>query len=163
MFGEQALRLLRTKWRNATSLAQEIYAIISNPKIPLYTEGPIIIQRGASGETPLQFRGFSEGEPVIEIDRGDRDPIEITIGEEGFELPLEEDEIEDEQTGDGGNVFPGEVVSGSGETYQVEIIDGDTVEATCLGISDEDEVPAGTSVMLTAHNDTYYFTVPLWL
>lgn len=171
MFGSQIERLQRKRWKDPNELAQEIAAILGNPRIPLSHEGPITLTLAPGATSPqIRFRGGSEGSTPMEFVPREGDSFTFTFedgtlhfdgeaataGTAGRAAPAE-------STTSSANSFPGEVLSGSGESYEVQVLDGETVSATCLGIDADEEVPAGTFVTLVLHGGAYYFTVPLWL
>lgn len=61
--------------------------------------------------------------------------------------------------------FTGTVVSGTGNTYMVQITNptGATVTATVPQIDSSQSVPAGTSVILILVGGLYYFQPSVWL
>jgi len=66
----------------------------------------------------------------------------------------------------GGPGFTGVVVSGTGNTYMVQLTNQPTtptVPATVPQIDSSQTVPAGTSVLLMLIGGNYYFQVPVWL
>jgi hypothetical protein len=65
-----------------------------------------------------------------------------------------------------GTTFLGQVVSGSGATYMVQLNPtqgGPTVSATVPQIDNSQSVPAGTSCIVVQIGGTYYFQPAVWL
>jgi hypothetical protein len=88
MFGEQAVRLLRKDWPDATQLAQELYAMFQDD-IPLTQTGPLTLspRRGVPALTiktpdpmqPLILVTTPDGEPLGGINLGD-----VSLGDTPF-------------------------------------------------------------------------------
>ena len=75
-----------------------------------------------------------------------------------------DDAAETTTTSTTGNAFSAEVISGTGDTYVVELHTGDRVTATVPGILSTEEIPAGaTAVVIQEDEDTYKLHFPLWL
>lgn len=83
---------------------------------------------------------------------------------------------DEEEAGTGTNVFLGQVVGGSGQTYLVNLFGNgsgqgatDQVEATCPQIDAGEQIPGGTWIAAVhrfeAENGTvtYEFQVPVWI
>lgn len=169
LFGNQILRLLREKWPNATMLAEELFAILQG-NIPLTQDAPITITTEGEDEAPLILR--PGGDVAIEINRPDGTTVQIH--KDGRVTPTPEDEEEEEEEPEtpivGANVFPGEVVSGSGNTYLVDLYENGpsspstkTVTVTQLQIHEDSDVPAGTWVMVALNGSQYSMQVPVWV
>lgn len=82
--------------------------------------------------------------------------------------PTSDESVDEEEetttTSTAGNAFSGEVISGTGDTYVVELHTGDRVTATVPGILSTEEIPAGaTAVVIQEDEDTYTLHFPLWL
>lgn len=176
VFGRQAIRLLRDDWPRAKQLAEELFAILSNAKIPLEHAGPIVFFAG-DGAGGITFRGFgdSNGTPIT-IEREDSSLPPITIGPSGIDLngadilnggTIEAKHLDGNAGGDsiavgGGGIFLGTVLSGTGTTYLVDI-DGTEVTAVQGTIHEDDEIPAGTEVMVFQIGADYFLNVPVWM
>jgi hypothetical protein len=148
MVGEEALRLLREKWPNATMLAEELYVILSSPDIPITTSAPITYNQPAGSSAPaltLNMNPDATG-PAIQINPGDGGPT-ITIGPDNIDLGggfllgqgLNLQFLGTQALGGGTNTnpgpggggggqqpsassaMPGQIQSGTGTTYTVTI------------------------------------------
>lgn len=62
MFGQQAIRLIREKWRDINVFAEELYAVFQD-KIPVESKAPITI-RSNTTDAPLRLNQFGDG-PMI--------------------------------------------------------------------------------------------------
>jgi hypothetical protein len=71
MFGVEVGRLLRTKWKSAQTLAEELFALF-NPNLPLEHNGPIKLTQGTDAP-PIQIfmQPGTEGTNPIQIYRPD--------------------------------------------------------------------------------------------
>jgi hypothetical protein len=71
MFGVEVGRLLRTKWKSAQTLAEELFALF-NPDLPLEHNGPIKLTQGTDAP-PIQIfmQPGTEGTNPIQIYRPD--------------------------------------------------------------------------------------------
>lgn len=190
MFSYRSIRLLREKWRNVQQLAEEIYSIFN-------TEGTDVI-RGSLDITPTDDTtpvavhlpsDFPDGAPGFTISRGDTtisiSPEGITITAGGVTTTL----------GGGGTdlttivglenapdeapfAVMGQVVSGTGDTYQVELF-ADAQLAVSMGvvevhqgqIDSDEQIPSGTVTPVLGYPVTaagvttaqYVMQVPVWL
>lgn len=166
MFSTQALRLLRERWRDPTDLAEELYAILSSVNLPLSHGGPITIDAGAGGQPAITLRGFDDNGVAIRIERSngvflDIGPSYLDLG--GGEVRNGTTPGGQQQQDPGGNVFTGEVISGSGANYTVQLRSGEQVPATQLQIASGEVIPAGTAVILVREDGAYYMQAPVWL
>jgi hypothetical protein len=152
-FIEGAIRLLRTHWDNPNQLAEEIYSMLKQ-----LTENPTTLIR------PLTV--ITDTQPAITING--RDGVDgadgISINDETLR------EIIGRLGGGGGGGIPGEVVSGSGDTYTVTIYPNgllgttENVTVTQLQIDAGETIPAGTWAIVTQMGDgEYAMVVPVWL
>jgi hypothetical protein len=61
-------------------------------------------------------------------------------------------------------VFMGQIQSGGGQKYKVQLDTGDTVDVTQMQISNSAAIPAGTfALVLKLADDSYVMQVPVWL
>lgn len=172
---DEAIRMKRTKWRDRTDLlAQELFAIFASIDVP--TTGPVTVDTGNGNpvtyDDPRLFQGtfgdlvlpdlnlpdFEDylnpnGVELAEPDTADASPVRRRRQRRRVQYVRE--------------VFPGTVVSGTEDTYQVKVYPngftaatvpassflgspaslpaGDaTVEVKQLQIADGETIPAGT-------------------
>lgn len=165
MFGSQALRMLRETWRSATELAEELYAIFANDKLPLEHSGPITLDKPDGTQAPITLRGFKSGDTVLTINRTPDAPINITLGNPNPDgtIPLGGLAGQSQQQQTPTNTFTGTVLSGSGATYSVRLGIGQTVNVTQLQINSDDIIPAGTRVLVVKEAGVFKMVVPVWL
>jgi hypothetical protein len=162
VYGSQALRIIRENWDKLgiNVFAEELYALLSDPNIPLEHSAPITLnQPDGSQEPAIRVRGSDF--PSIEIQRDNS--IELTIGPDGVELG-EDARITPEQDSSpndsSSSVNFGTVVSGEGATYEVELNNGMTVTVTQQQIAEGEVIPAGTVAL---EGGSYSMQVPVWL
>lgn len=68
MLGPQIMRLLREKWKSATGLAEELYAILQDD-IPWTHSGPVTLsQKEDSSRSPLTIRSFGDQPAISFVD-----------------------------------------------------------------------------------------------
>lgn len=60
-------------------------------------------------------------------------------------------------------VSAGYIASGSGDTYQVTLLTGETVTAKQLQIADGETIPANTGVLLAKVDNQWVMQVAVWL
>lgn len=209
LFGDQAIRLLREKWKNPVQLAEELYAMFTSSR-PLTTDAPITIFQSGD-QPPLRIVMNSPDPGVLPIQVFRPDPVTgvsgydpdapsggVTIDGGGNPVPTpgggnnpagggtDLGGIDWPEATDPENVPPpaenpivlwGQVVSGSGETYQVKVWGkppssfGPMGVLTCTvgQIDPEEAVPAGTFVVVVAFPDgaggiaEARFQPPVWL
>ncbi len=193
MFGTQAMRLRRTDWKNATLLAEELYAMFQED-IPLTHSGglelkakgddaPLTLTRGEFSDGPvLTFNngggdtgGFAwDGADLVisgpsiffETLDGEGNPVRTALGEGSGGGDEEEEETP-------ASSYPGQVVSGEGTAYRVNVYTAGTsgtpteVSAVGLGVADEAQVAAGSWHMVSAVPDArgvtrYFFAPAVW-
>lgn len=181
MFGEQAIRLLRESWGNATLLAEELYAMFQND-IPISHSAPVTFSNFNSarpaltidtntntGVPPLQLRGPDGTSASISITGGS---TTFTNNSTGNVVNIENitgDNIVGGGSGVGGgggsgNTFIGTVQGGTGTTYTVLLDNGDTVTATVPGILGSEQVPSGNSYpVVQTDSNVFQMYVPLWV
>jgi hypothetical protein len=117
------------------------------------------------------LRGFGDGDQIIQIVDGDGNDIGgVSIGDDG--LPHFDGESDSAETGGdgggeggegGGGGFYGEVVSGSGSTYTVDVEGVGNVTVTQLQIDGDETIPAGTMALVVQVGENYFMQVPVWL
>jgi len=165
---DEAIRLLREKWPNASMLAEELFAIL-NSDLPTGIDGPLTIDNQSPDQPALIIRQFGDS------------PIDIVVQRPGQPggLPSEEDQetvspAEPTTTttiSGGGGAAPGQGVSGTGAVYQVALYEQGlaqdstrTVTVTQLQIDAGDTIPAGTWVIVFGAGDgTFFMQCPVWL
>lgn len=178
IFGDQVIRLLRTKWKSPQELAEELYAMFS-ADIPLKIEGPVEITT-TTQEPPLTIRNYGDSPQDIRIISQNNTTGGIKMKDNNppqFDPPSSDPGVPTQ-------VLPGRVVSRKQQaTYLVDLYgDGpdedptERVEVKQLQISQEDEIPADTWVLVlkqtvrdkgstnpNATKDVYSMQVPVWL
>jgi len=190
VFGQQAMRLLRTKWKQVNTFAQELYAMFQDD-IPLEHSAPITINY-AGPDAPLKLdRGFSDG-PVITASSGGKDggmkftPDGSTTiyGDQVVFEYLENGEVVRTPVQDLGNkaqddkkpsasTYPAQVVSGEAQTYIVTLYTngvgstGTKVTATALGVADDATLDVDSwhmvsaiSTVVAGQSKTAYYFTP---
>jgi hypothetical protein len=193
MFSKQAMRLLRTTWRDVNMLAQELFSMFQKD-IPLEHSGPVKLN-GEPGRPALtidQSGGDFSDTPAIRINRGrDESPADIGADDEGlvFRAPDFKFVYDDgrerklDDPGEGGEeekepkdgVFLGQVASAIGSTTWTmrAFLDGPnaqpvTISARVYGVRESPEGIVGS--WLPVHywedeegNRTYFVIPPVWL
>ncbi len=181
---EQSIRLLRTKWKEAQSLAEEVYAIL-NSDTPFTIDGPVTINNQTGGPA-VTINQTNDNSQVFNVTRTDPGTPQLPglpplppatpgrrhvliINEDGT---MEYDEYDPGGQPDpqprsqgGGGGFPGTVVSGSGSSYRVSILTEQgtqVVDATQIQIAADAAVPAGTGVIVAKVGSSYYMQAPVW-
>ena len=76
---DQRQRLLREDSWDATSLAQEMYSMMS-PDAPQSTNAPLTLNQGQPGQPALMFNGWNDGDTVITMNRGSDTYGGINVG-----------------------------------------------------------------------------------
>lgn len=162
MFSSQIIRVLRDRWRNATELSQELYALFASDRIPLDHKGPLTLTNEAGTQAPLTLKQFGDG-PFIKFE-----------GPNGEELGAIEDDGEGGITGGGGGgggsgdgsdgaeqqVFAGKVLSGGGTSYTCDLYpDGPDAAAsssvTVRVLQLDDDLPADSWLIVIKTGDVY--------
>lgn len=183
VMGDQIDRLLRTKWKSPQSLAQELYAMFSAINETVGKSTPLTFDAPANSKQPaLVFRGFGPQQPIMAIQRPDGSTITMTpsgFTDNGVPFP----DLGFAPSGVAGvNGVPvppvstgkkppkpsgaaGTVQSGSGDTYQVQLVGKQpkTVTAKQGQIATAETIPAGTFVILAVVDEQYYMQVPVWM
>jgi hypothetical protein len=169
MFDDQAMRLLREKWPNADLLAEELFAILTAER-PTLTNGPIVINN-ESDQTPLIIRNLGDAPFAIEIITSD------PTKEDGFKnAKIDNDgnpvvDEEDEEEAEGGGSVPGQVVSGSGTSYSVQIYENgsgsastQTVTVRVPNLADGEDLSEGDWLLVSLlANGTYEALATVWM
>jgi hypothetical protein len=166
MFGRHAMRLMRERWSKlgVDALAEEIFVILSNANLDLSHSGPITLTQ--EGDDPaIRIRSGSPF-PNISIERDES--VDLEIGSEGIESPSGEATTGVGSTAGstsvtGTSVFMGTVVSGSEDTYEVELQNGQSVTAIQQQITAGETIPAGTVTPIFLIGGTYMMQAPVWL
>lgn len=189
MFGTQAMRLLRTKWKTPTLLAQELFAMFQSDiplehsgglKLDAKNDAPALeLSRGDFGDGPvLDFNGGS-GAGGISFSIANGGLVitgpSITLVESGTGAPPATTPTPQEQQQQAqGSTFPGQVLSGSGQSYVVRIFTqgeggpASQVTAQAPGMADDATISEGFWVAVSATTDAqgtitgYFFFPPVW-
>jgi hypothetical protein len=176
IFGDQSERLLRETWASPSELAEELYAMFG-VNTPLQIQGPVEITNTTPGPalTVKQLGAFDAGgfPPGLKPD----DPAAISLQFPGLSPtpadvspPVTQQNITQNtlKPGGGGGV-PGQIVSGSGDTYDVDLYEKGvaagvtkTVSVTQLQIDPAETINAGTWTLVTQAGDGYFMQVPVW-
>lgn len=186
---EESLRLRRKRGWTADELSDEIFAIF-NADVPFTTDQPITI----TNKTPQPGLTIKQNGPYdgsIKITRYPDGPINLPglppflppglgdytitiIFPDGTPLTFPPGGPQDKGNGNpppskgGGGGFPGKILSGTGDTYQVEVYeDGVSGEATTrsvtqLSISASEKIEANTWVFVGKTGDDYFMQHPVW-
>lgn len=156
MFHNQRSRLLRRENWTADDLAQELWAMFG-PEVPLEHRGPITLVN--DGENPaITFRNFGDSDAVFQVTRVENNLAGNTTTTNTTITSVS-----------GGGGIPGEIISGSGNTYQVDIyrngLSGSATRVSVrqLQIGSGETIPAGTWTMVSQLADGYYMQVNVWL
>lgn len=188
MFGNMAIRLLRENWKNATLLAEELYAMMKGT-IPLEHNAPVKLNGNDNPDAPLKItRPSQTANPAIDFDFGGDEPIRLQPNDENG-ITLVSPQITFHYTDfdgrpketkwpgpdeEGTSVFPARVEShSSGSQYRVRIYPSGVsgpfllVTATQLSIATGSVIPDGTWTTVgftgSGRNKSYFMQVPVWL
>lgn len=191
MYGEQAMRLLKTKWRSATALAEEIYAIFQD-QIPLSTDAPVTINNSTAApalqvnqpKVPADNFSFPNGTPpAFQLTLGGVPGWSLGTGADGglvvngpsfnYQPPAGGAPVNLAGGGSGsGGGLPGFVLSGptdaSGTMYQVKVypnglsLAGQVVPVKQLSIDPSSVLPVNTPVIVVGAAPNYYMQSPVW-
>lgn len=167
---KERIRLLQERWTGplgAMRLSQTI-ATMLDPDIPVTMRAPLTINV-PPGVAPLNIRGFSSGDTLINItDTGGQQVGSIGFDDNGLTSQDANGEENEEQGG--GGVFAGTVLSGSGDTYSVLLEGGVTILDAFNTVTVEqrpsstDTIPEGTKVVVfERQNGTFFMNVPTFL
>lgn len=166
MFGKAAQRLLREKWTDINTFAEEVYALLNTENIPLTHSGTITLTT-PPGSTEPAIQVFGGGGFAFSLTRGGNEVVldsgGLDLGEDGEVTEDDEDEEDEDTSEEDPAVFTGTILSGSGDSYTVRKSSGGDVDVTQLSIAEDEVIPVGTSVMVFNVNGTYYINVPTWL
>jgi hypothetical protein len=187
MFGAQSMRLLRTRWKNATVLAEELFAMLQDD-IPLTHKAPLTLQMPDGSFAPaLTIRNSnwndpSNNTPLIKFEdnagnsTGGLDKFGDLVNPDGSKKTT--DAGSKQQSGSSGvdfEVFACQVVGGSGNSYQCQLSkdDGSTfiMEAGIpklftvrqLKIAPGAAIPVGTWDLAMKRGGKYFMQCPVWL
>lgn len=179
MFGDQSSRLLRERWKNASLLAEELYAML-NDNIPLTQRAPLTIQL-PEGDTraPLTIKNWGDGPMVKFLGKNDEDKGSIDNNGDLVDPPVHGKKAQP-KAGSAGSVsidfefFAGQVIGGSGSSYTVQLYpDGTTpimesgvpkiFTVKQLQIDSSATIPVGTWTIVFLRKGQYYMQVPVWL
>lgn len=181
---DQAVRLLRTHWRNPTTLAQELYAMFTAPDAASQ-DAPMTIAN-PSGQAPyLQLPNYTPGNSLINITGKGGAPIgDISLQGDNLvfqpagtgnlpapsgTVPYKPGTTVPTIIGGGSAVVAGQVISGSGASYVVGLYpqgpsgqQSKQVNATQLQIDPGATIPPGTWAALWQQTDgNWYMQVPV--
>jgi hypothetical protein len=196
IFKNQIPRLRRQKWANVQMFADEMIALLSSDA-PIEIDSPIVINNDTN-QSPITINNHSNSDDDITINRYPEPPIDlpeippfdfpdgvgdviiIHINDDGIEV---EDAPADDpsnptprpsSTPSGGGGLPGVVVSGTGDSYEVDVYeDGLDLPATRrtvrqLQIDSSETIPEGTwavvnKMTLPSGEDFYFMQVAVFL
>lgn len=188
----EIIRLLRETWPNATMLAEELYAIFNTDK-PIELTSPLQITNPRPGVPSLTIAdgGFSDSvlinksglpgfsfpplpglPPYPAANPAGGFSVTITIGPGGVAASQgptggAQSPVPRPQSGGGG--FPGKVVSGTGDTYEVDVYADGLASppvrrtVTQLQIAPDETIPAGTWALVAQSGGGFVMQVPVWL
>ncbi len=179
MFGHQAIRLMRERWTSPSELAEELVSMFDD-KIPLDHNGPLTLRKLNANAPGLQILNTAGGDS-LRVEGGEvivKDVTHFTVtGADAIDIGELETPINIKgkpypPEGSGGTtVFLGRVVSGTGNTYVVELYGKGssqaatkTVTATVPQIADEEQIPPDTWIGAVHQFDgSYEFQPPVWI
>ena len=132
----------------------------------------LTINSDGSGAPGIVMRNFGDGSITIQV-RGPNDELmgDFVISDGKLASPVPKTLPTSGGGGSGGaNCFPGFVVSGSGDTYQVSIyltgLSGSATEVSVRQLLISNGVtypiPAGAGVIVTKNGGNYYMQYPTW-
>lgn len=174
---DAVVRLMREKWKDANELAEEITAIF-NSEEPMTFDGPITINNntdgpaitinnGSTGDTisinnhpipPPQFPGY----PPVNIPDIGGTITNVTINNQG-------QSSNQTVVSGGGGGFPGQIISGSGNTYSVAVYESSlsgspiTRSVRQLQIDPSATIPPDSWVMVGKVGPDYFMQFPVWV
>jgi hypothetical protein len=198
---DQAVRLLKAKWRNATQLAEELYAIFTGEQA-VASNAPVAIDNPTPAAPWLTFRNYTPGQSLMQVTGKNGQPIgtfsvkdgdfvftgapgpAFTGGNLSFgpDNPTQESPVSSTvpraqgserppqpQPGAGAQAMPGQVLSGSGNTYQVRVYPdglgaaGQVVTVRQLQIAAGQSIPGQPWTIVSKTTDgKYYMQIPVW-
>jgi hypothetical protein len=165
MWGFERIRLLKNDPWDATDLAQELYAM----DLAANTDGTNL-GNGATTTGPITTNDYVTGDTLFQVNRQGQQPFIISLNSDGQFVVNEQPMV----GGGGGSAaatsFPGQIVSGSGNSYVVAIYalglsqPPRNVNVTQLEIDPGDAIPAGSwATVSRAADGTFFMQVPVWL
>ena len=192
LWRNQAARLLRERWSDANTLAEELYAMFTSDA-PVEIDSPLVVTASPGQQAPpIVVRNFGQNDAGVQIQRRVPDQLDfpeipplptLETGDftvtnyysdqapEVFQNPapggVQPGGGSPIQSGGGGGT-PGVVLSGTGDSYQVNIYPNGLaaspteVTVTQLQIDPSAEIPAGTWALVTTAGGAYYMAVPVW-
>lgn len=166
---DQSLRLLRDDWvAGARALAEELYAIF-NGEGPTTVDGPLKVTTPAGSTEPgMIINQLGSSDVAIRINKAALPGTDFAgsttdFNSDGTVTVRDSDGNEQPEEAKGGGI-PGTVTSGGpGANYQVLLFDNRTVAVTQLQIAGDATIPAGTKVIVTKFDGSYYMACPVWL
>lgn len=181
MWADRRHRLLREEWTDPNALSQEIYAMLTDDETPVPMGEAITFQMNeATQQAPIQINNYTEGAPIFNIAGNGGSSFNLVIT--GGNLALEEvfppglGGASSAGGGGSGSSAPtsaggwaGQVVSGSGASYQVAVYFGGasatprTVAVRQLSIDPAETIPAGTWAHVFRSGSEYVMQVPVFL
>ena len=162
-----AIRLLRTYWRNPNMLAQELFAMFTETQAQ-GTLGPVTINSPAGSQPYMTLGGYQVGDTLFRIRNTDGTVTNLGLGDDGTLGPVAGTTVP--KVAVASSVFAGKIVSGTGSTYQVDVFENGisrpAIRRTVkqLQINSAATIPAGTQALVVKGADGKYFMqVPVWL
>lgn len=156
-------RLLRETWANATDLAQEIVAMLSNGE-PLEHQAPVTVINQAPRQAALTLVHDNDGADVLSVTDSAGNylgGLRITDGRLSFVAIMEdEEEATLPSTAAVNAVYPGLALGGSGSFWQFTIfpegLDSQTQESVTVGLLSATAPTAGQYYLVAKVGDSYY-------
>lgn len=164
--------------RGAMRLAQLLSTFVNNPNIPVTTNVPLTM-RTPEGVAPFNVNNrSSDGDPLFTFTNG-RGGLLGTISwspSNGVYSTTPDGQIIRTPASAGGgssstgNVFPATIISGSSNTYSVDVFrsgrggQASRVSATHPQIGTSETIPAGTKCQVVLSGSSYEIIgIPVWL
>jgi len=185
LLGNEADRLLRTKWKTPWALAEELWAIFRALNIQAGQTQPIAFDAPGNPDTPsLTGRGLGPWQPFATWGQPDGPVFGLTpsgitadgIPIDGFQFPQDVTPGEPlvpnpylRRQQPQPSAYPGQVQSGSGTgPYQTDVykqgINGPStsMDVTQLDVAESETIPAGTWTIVIVIGTAAYMQVPVW-
>jgi hypothetical protein len=183
----EAERLTRERWRDVNDFAEELKAIWQNA--PVTIDGPVTINNSTGGSSMIINQGdvgdtaiTINSNPIPSIEPGNivttitNSSVTNIYGDgttEHFDDPPNQPALPTPGDGDpvgggGGGGFPGRVVSGSGNTYQVDVYQTSLAASpvlrtvTQLDILAGESIAPGTWVVVGTLGAGFFMQSPVW-
>lgn len=148
---DQAIRMRRTKWPDAHLLGDELFLIFS--RAPQTTTGPITAKTSNPNFTPIQFESLDDLN-IEPLDLAFLDVPDLQLEPATTSLPGTLDnggtQLTNTRTTVRREVIPGVVLSGSGDSYSVEVYPKGLSSYLNDDIDDRDTDNIDTKVTVTA-------------